>query len=94
MKDYTSNTPEFSESIKIIETSDPGHADNVNVSTIQLLQNTLSNRAILKNLLKYTYDSSRECVVNMLPFDFENGKLTIPEGMGSFSNDALVLETA
>lgn len=41
MKDYTTSVPEFSDSIKILETTDPGHADNVNVTTIQLLQNTL-----------------------------------------------------
>lgn len=41
MKDYTTSVPEFSDSIKILETTDPGHADNVNVTTIQLFQNTL-----------------------------------------------------
>lgn len=44
MKDYTVEDPKFSESVKIIETTDAGHADNVNVSTEQLLQNTLVNR--------------------------------------------------
>lgn len=42
MKDYTSADPVFSETIEIIEATDPGHADNVNVATKQLLQNTLA----------------------------------------------------
>ncbi len=41
MKDYTTDNPVFSESIKILETTDPGHADRVNVTTQQLLENTL-----------------------------------------------------
>lgn len=41
MKDYTTDNPVFSESIKILETTDPGHADMVNVTTQQLLENTL-----------------------------------------------------
>lgn len=44
MKDYMAENPKFSESVKIIETTDAGHADNVNVSTEQLLQNTLVNK--------------------------------------------------
>lgn len=50
MKDYTSNTPEFSEHIQILEATDPGHADNVNVSTEQLLQNTLCNHQMIKKM--------------------------------------------
>lgn len=41
MKDYTSKSPVFSEKIRILDTSDPGHADHVNEATEQLLQNTL-----------------------------------------------------
>lgn len=48
MKDYTSANPEFSDKISIIETTDPGHAENVNISTKQLLQNTL----VLKDMIK------------------------------------------
>ena len=50
MKDYTSEIPKFSKSIKILEVSDVGHADNVNVTTKQLLENTLSNRQTITDL--------------------------------------------
>ncbi|MCM1045649.1 MAG: hypothetical protein NC417_09075 [Candidatus Gastranaerophilales bacterium] len=46
MKDYTSNNPVFSENIKLLETTTPGHADNFNLIVKQLLQNTL----VLKKL--------------------------------------------
>lgn len=46
MKDYTSESPVFSEKIRILDISDPGHADHVNEATEQLLQNTL----VLKNM--------------------------------------------
>ena len=41
MKNYTNSNPVFSRIIKTLEVSDPGHADNVNVTTKQLLDNTL-----------------------------------------------------
>lgn len=50
MKDYVSNNPVFSEKIKIVEVSDPGHADNVNQAPMQLLQNTLVNRKAIENI--------------------------------------------
>lgn len=50
MKEYTSNSLGFSNKIKIIETSDPVHADNVNVTTKQLLDNDVFlKNAINKN---------------------------------------------
>ena len=50
MKEYTSNSLGFSNKIKIIETSDPVHADNVNVTTKQLLDNDIFlKNAINKN---------------------------------------------
>ena len=49
MKTYTKSDPVFSESIQITETTDPAHADNINVAPKQLLQNTVvNNRAISK----------------------------------------------
>ena len=41
MKEYTSKEPVFSESIQVVETTDPAHADNVNAAPKQLLQNDL-----------------------------------------------------
>lgn len=42
MKNYTNNNPEFADSIQIIETTDTNHAENVNVATRQLMDNTLA----------------------------------------------------
>lgn len=50
MKEYTSTSPVFSDKIKVLETSDPVHADNVNVTTKQLLDNDVFlKNAINKN---------------------------------------------
>lgn len=38
---YTTNNPSFSESVSILQITDTNHADNFNISTKQLLQNTL-----------------------------------------------------
>ena len=47
MKEYTNSSPVFSDAIQVLEEGDPGHADNVNVTTEQLLDNDLS----LKNAI-------------------------------------------
>lgn len=47
MKDYTSDSPVFSSAIRIVETTDPAHADNINAATKQLLQNDLVLYALL-----------------------------------------------
>lgn len=47
MKSYTNSNPEFSETIEIVETTDPVHADLVNKATVQLLQDIL---VLLKRL--------------------------------------------
>lgn len=77
MKNYTCENPEFSESIKILTTSDPGHADNVNVTTEQLLQNSLVNNGLIgkvsarlkkiedlvRRLFAFSYDDDNEIIV-------------------------------
>lgn len=91
MKDYTTSTPAFSKSIKILETTDPGHADNVNVTTMQLLQNALSNRALINALIGWVYNEDSGAVISMLPQDFSSEKLTIREGMASISGEIMSL---
>ena len=86
MKEYKNTSPVFTDAIRI------ALADNINMAPTQLLQNTLSNRELIKKMLAYSYDSDGGRVVNLLPFNFDNGKLTVPEGMGSFEDDTLVLE--
>ncbi|MCD8150611.1 MAG: hypothetical protein LUE92_13845, partial [Clostridiales bacterium] len=56
MKEYTSDSPQFSDSITIPETTDTNHADNFNAAYKQLHQNTL----VLKNAaLPAEYDSTK-----------------------------------
>ena len=50
MKDYINNTPIFSETLKITETSDPAHADIINRGPIQVFQNALCNRRAIEQL--------------------------------------------
>ncbi|MCD7864046.1 MAG: hypothetical protein LUG61_11225 [Lachnospiraceae bacterium] len=47
MKDYTNDSPVFSETISIIETTDKAHADNVNASIKQLHDNTLAMKGLI-----------------------------------------------
>lgn len=47
MKDYQNDNAAFSSTIKILETTDDNHADNINVTTKQLLDNTVSNKKAL-----------------------------------------------
>lgn len=47
MKEYTTASPEFTESIGEFETTDPAHADLFNGVTTAIFQNTL----VLKNAL-------------------------------------------
>lgn len=50
MKEYTNSSPAFSDTIQVLEKGDPGHAENVNVTTEQLLDNDLRLKdAICKN---------------------------------------------
>lgn len=92
MKDYTNKNPVFSRTLEIAEESDPAHADILNATSMQLMQNTLSNRDLLNTFMRYSYDSDRKCVVQMLPFDCDNGTIKIPDGMGRVSGNVLILE--
>lgn len=41
MKSYKPDSPAFSGTIQIVETTDPAHADNINAATKQLHDNTI-----------------------------------------------------
>ena len=51
MKTYKTSTPEFKDSVELIEPTDTNHADNVTAADIQNFQNTLSNRVLLRSLI-------------------------------------------
>lgn len=50
MKSFTNINPVFSESIMIVEPTDPVHSDNANASVKQLLANTQVNRDTIEQL--------------------------------------------
>lgn len=55
MKDYTVTGPIFHESLKIVEPTDPAHADNVNAGPQQIFENTIylkQEAAMLKELIE------------------------------------------
>ena len=50
MKEYKNDSPQFSDTIRIVETTDSNHADNINAGVVQTFQNTLYNRESIKEL--------------------------------------------
>ena len=50
MKEYKNDSPQFSDVIRIVETTDSNHADNINAGVVQTFQNTLYNRENIKEL--------------------------------------------
>lgn len=64
-------------------------ATKEDVQNVQLQIDNLS--AILFRLVKYSYDQNNSRITNLLPFDYDNGKLVIPDGMGHFDDNRLVL---
>lgn len=91
MKDYTNKSPSFASTIQIVETTDPAHADNLNVPTKQLLQNTLVNHSLINAMIDFVYNSDAESIISALPAAFDNGKLTIRDEMAKVDGAILVL---
>lgn len=60
MKKYTTDNPEFSESISVLESTDTNHADNFNVSTLELFKNTLANRRLISS---FSYSEKDEALI-------------------------------
>lgn len=56
MKSFSVSNPSFSNSIKIVESTDLVNADNANEAPKQLLQNTVSNNMRINTLEDYTSD--------------------------------------
>lgn len=70
MKNYTCENPVYSENIKIIEPTDPAHADAVNAASIQLLQNTL----VLNERVKEVEDNTSDILSGTSEPDASIGK--------------------
>ena len=70
MKEYTNSSPVFSDTIQVLEEGDPGHAENVNVTTEQLLDNDLRLKdAICKSEKIEMLEAGQTSIV----FNFEPG---------------------
>ena len=52
MKDYTVDNPTYSGNIKLLETTDTDHAENVNVPYKQLLGNTAANHEAIEKCVQ------------------------------------------
>ena len=76
MKKYTVENPEFNESIMIVETTDPAHADNVNASPKALIENDL----YLKKQVKEAQEAVKEGAVTFATH--EEVKTAIDEALG------------
>ncbi len=73
MKEYTNSSPVFSDTIQVLEEGDPGHADNVNVTTEQLLDNDLRLKdAICKSEKIEMLEAGQTSVV----FNFDEGVIS------------------
>ncbi len=95
MKDYTNKNPVFSETIRVTETSDPAHADNINAAPEQLLQNTLANREFILSLsgiiCSYSYCADIETISCIIPHGYADETLEFPNGMAYMDGETLVL---
>lgn len=76
MKKFTVEKPEFNESIMIVETTDPAHADNVNASPKALIENDL----YLKEQVEKAQESMEEGAVTFAAH--EEVKAAIDEALG------------
>ncbi|MCM1220436.1 MAG: hypothetical protein NC548_38720 [Lachnospiraceae bacterium] len=85
MKAYETSNPEWSDTMEILEVTDPGHADNFNVPIKKLFENTLvlkkdteQSQESIKNAL-----SAENCVIeisddgNMITTVYEDGARTV-----------------
>lgn len=90
MKEYTSTEPVFSDSIQVVETTDPAHADNINAATKQLLQNTLANRQAVSDLFGFSY-AGDGLLYNVLGCSYGDGVLIIPPGRGTVEDGTIIL---
>lgn len=73
MKDYTSSSPVFSDSIQVLETTDTNHADNFNRSTKQLLDNDLRLKNAINKCEKIEMMAAGQTGIT---FNFDTGSIT------------------
>lgn len=90
MKDYAPENPAFSETIKITETSDPAHADLINMPIKQLHQNTLVNQLQIAGLFGFTYDDEVEAVSNIMGCHRDEDTIYLPSALAELAEDETI----
>lgn len=94
MKDYTVERPSFSKSIKVTETTDTNHANNINAAPKQLLENTLVLASILGGLLDVTAVDGTLRLPVALDVLFSDGTLVLPERAVQFNEEDSEMEVS
>lgn len=93
MKDYTNSNPQFSETIRVVENTDPAYGDNIALASKQLLQNSLVNRNTISSLFGFVYDKSFEMLVNYLGCWLSESKDTvfIPDYIAKLEGETIIV---
>lgn len=86
MKEYTNDSPEFSASIQVVETTDPAHADNINAAPKQLLANDLVLSSILGGILAVRVNNGVLTLPIVLDTDYTEETLTLPDGVSNYNS--------
>lgn len=73
MKQYTNNDPSFSESVEILETTDTNHADNFNVATKKLMDNTLALKKEVEAAKEESHDFVDDTTGKKVKMGIDNG---------------------
>lgn len=92
MKQYENENPSFSEKIEILETTDTNHADNFNVATKKLYENTMVLKKEQEQTSEAIEDLQKEVEkMGDFSYDEENQRLVIPATIGSVVDETLIL---
>lgn len=92
MKEYTNDNPTFSKAVEILETTDTNHADNFNVATKKLFDNTQVLKGASDKIGK-SVEALEETVGKFEGFSYDNQNetLIVPATVGSVVGETLVL---
>ncbi len=95
MKEYTNSSPVFSDTIQVLEEGDPGHADNVNVTTKQLLDNDLRLKDTIckSEKIEMLTAGQTSAVFNFDPGSIiENSKIRIEASVPDVNYEGITVE--
>lgn len=95
MREYTNSSPVFSDAVQVLEEGDPGHADNVNVTTKQLLDNDLRLKDAISKCEKTALlpAGQTSAVFNFDPGSIiENSKIRIEASVPDVNYEGITVE--